>query len=53
MDLGDMMDKAKEAAKNVSDDQIEQAKNFSRARSTPSTTASSRRLRDQAKKLND
>jgi hypothetical protein len=53
MDLGDMMDKAKEAAKNVSDDQIEQAKEFVEGKTGDKFDGIFDKVADQAKKLND
>lgn len=53
MDLGDMMDKAKGAAKNVSDDQLEQARDFVDDKVDDKFDGIIDKVADQAKKLND
>lgn len=53
MDLGDIVDKAKDAVKNVSDEQIEQAKEFIADKIDPKLEGIVDKVAEQAKKLND
>ena len=53
MDLGGMMDKAKSAFKNVSDEQIDQAKEFVDDKVDDKFDGVIDKAADQAKKLND
>jgi len=53
MDLGDMMDKAKDAAQNVSDEQIEQARDFVDEKVDDKFDGALDAVAKQAKKFND
>ena len=53
MDLGDMMDQAKSATKNVSDEQIEQARDVVDDKVDDKFDGALDAVAEQAKKLND
>lgn len=53
MGLGDIVNKAKDAVKNVSDEQIDQAKDFISEKVDPKVEGIVDKVAEQAKKLND
>lgn len=53
MDIGDIVEKAKGAVKNVSDEQIDQAKDFLSEKVDPKLEQIVDKVAEQAKKLND
>ncbi|HZJ40000.1 MAG TPA: hypothetical protein VFD20_03495 [Demequina sp.] len=53
MDIGDMLDKAKDAAQNVSDSQIEQARDFVDEKVDDKFDGALDAVANQAQKVND